>query len=161
MKTTKELELQFNGSKYNIKKTFHIYEHRTENKFSRGEFLDDQRYVDIIRYALINGLTSFRNKRAVVTVKNFEGTYFSILCFLDYKNTITIISVFHKKFKFWKSFNRVQNRINIFKDYVVPKMTSKEHYKKQFEKVLVQRDLEQEDEYFKNTVKQNIRKIKD
>lgn len=138
---------------YTIEKTFHIYEHRTENKFSRAEFLDDQRYIDIMRHALINGLNSFRNKRAVVTVKNFGGTYFSILCFLDDKNTITIISVFHKKFKFWKSFNRVQNRINIFKDYIVPKMTSKEHYKKQFEKVLVQRDLEHEDEYFKQSMK--------
>lgn len=159
MKLNKELQLKFNNDVYTIRKTFHIFEHRTEHKFSRAEFLDDQRYTEIIRYALINGLTSFRNKRTVVTVKNFEGTYFSILCFLDDKNTITLISVFHKKFKFWKSFNRVQNRINIFNDYIVPKMTSTEHYKKQFEKVLVQRDLIQEDEYFKNAFKQNIRKI--
>lgn len=154
----KELTLIFDSQEWKIRKTFHLYEHRTDNKFSRGEFIDDQRYVDIMKYALINGLTSFRGKRTAVTVRNFEGTYFSILCHLDYNNVITLISVFHKKYKFWKSFNRCQNRINIFRGYVVPKMTSKEHYKKQFEKVLVQRDLEDEDEYFKNAVKQNIRK---
>lgn len=153
MKINKELQLKFNNDIYTIRKTFHIFEHRTENKFSRAEFLDDQRYTEIIRHALINGLNSFRNKRVVVTVKNFEDTYFSILCFLDDKNTIALISVFHKKFKFWKSFNRVQNRINIFSGYIVPKMTSTEHNKKKFEKVLVQRDLIQEDEYFRQSMK--------
>lgn len=153
MKLNKELQIKFNNDMYTIKKTFHIFEHRTENKFSRAEFLDDQRYTEIIRHALINGLTSFRGKRCVITVPNFEGTYFSILCFLDNKNTITLISVFHKKYKFWKSFNRVQNRINIFRGYIVPRMTSTEHNKKKFEKILVDRDLEQEDDYFKQSMK--------
>lgn len=159
MKTNKELEVKFNNEVFTIRKTYHIFEHRTENKFSRAEFLDDQRYTDIVRYALIGGLKSFRNKRAVITVKNFEDKFFSILCTLDSRNNITLISVFHRKYKFWKSFNRVQNRINIFKDYVVPKMSSTEHNKKKFEKVLVDRDLYKEDEYFKNAFKENIRKI--
>jgi hypothetical protein len=159
MKTIKELELTFNNSKYIIKKTYHLTEHRTENKFSRAEFLDDKRYKEIIRYALINGLNSFRDKRTVVTVPNFEGKYFSILLELNTKNVVTLISVFHKKFKFWKSFNKCQNRINIFNSYVVPKMSSEEHYKKQFEKISIDRDLYEEDEYFKNAFKQNIRKI--
>ena len=153
MKTNKELELTFNKSKYIIKKTYHLIEHRTQNKFSRAEFLDDKRYKDIIKYALINGLNSFRNKRAVVTVPNFEGKYFSILLELDSKNVVTLISVFHKQFKFWKSFNKCQNRINIFNSYVVPKMTSEEHYKKQFEKIAIDRDLKDEDEYFRQSIK--------
>jgi hypothetical protein len=41
-----------------------------------------------------------------VTVPNFEGKYFSILLELNTKNVVTLISVFHKKFKFWKSFNK-------------------------------------------------------
>ena len=153
MKTNKQLELTFNNSKYIIKKTYHLTEHRTENKFSRAEFLDDPRYKEIIRYALINGLNSFRNQRAVVTVPNFEGKFFSILLELNSKNIVTLISVFHKKFKFWKSFNKCQNRINIFNSYVVPKMSSEEHYKKQFEKIIIDRDLKDEDEYFKQAVK--------
>ena len=153
MKTNKQLELTFNNSKYIIKKTYHLTEHRTENKFSRAEFLDDPRYKEIIRYALINGLNSFRNQRAVVTVPNFEGKFFSILLELNSKNIVTLISVFHKKFKFWKSFNKCQNRINIFNSYIVPKMSSEEHYKKQFEKIIIDRDLKDEDEYFKQAVK--------
>lgn len=153
MKTNKQLELTFNNSKYIIKKTYHLTEHRTENKFSRAEFLDDPRYKEIIRYALINGLNSFRNQRAVVTVPNFEGKFFSILLELNSQNIVTLISVFHKKFKFWKSFNKCQNRINIFNSYVVPKMSSEEHYKKQFEKIIIDRDLKDEDEYFKQAVK--------
>lgn len=159
MKVVNDIELQFNNSLYVIRKTYHLTEHRTDNKFSRAEFLDDQRYREIIKHALIGGLTSFRNQRAVVTVPNFEGKYFSILLELNSQNIVTLISVFHKQFKFWKSFNKCQNRINIFNGYVVPRMTSQEHYKKQFEKVLVQRDLKDEDEYFKNAFKQNIRKI--
>ena len=153
MKTNKQLELTFNNSKYIIRKTYHLTEHRTENKFSRAEFLDDPRYKEIIRYALINGLNSFRNQRAVVTVPNFEGKFFSILLELNSQNIVTLISVFHKKFKFWKSFNKCQNRINIFNSYVVPKMSSEEHYKKQFEKIIISRDLKAEDEYFKQAVK--------
>ena len=153
MKTNKQLELTFNNSKYIIRKTYHLTEHRTENKFSRAEFLDDPRYKEIIRYALINGLNSFRNQRAVVTVPNFEGKFFSILLELNSQNIVTLISVFHKKFKFWKSFNKCQNRINIFNSYVVPKMSSEEHYKKQFEKIIIDRDLKDEDEYFKQAVK--------
>ena len=153
MKTNKELELIFNNSKYIIRKTYHLTEHRTENKFSRAEFLDDIRYKEIIRHALINGLNSFRNQRTVVTVPNFEGKYFSILLELNSQNVVTLISVFHKKFKFWKSFNKCQNRINIFNSYVVPKMTSEEHYKKQFEKIVISRDLQEEDEYFKQAVR--------
>ena len=159
MKVNKEMSIDFDKQTFIVRKTFHLYEHRTDNKFSRAEFLDDKRYLEIMKYALREGLTSFRNKRCVVTVRNFEGTYFSILCHLGWDNVIILISVFHKKYKFWKSFNRCQNRINIFRGYVVPKMSSKEHYKKQFEKVLVQRDLEDEDEYFKNAFRQNIRKI--
>lgn len=153
MKTNKELEVKFNNSKYIIRKTYHLTEHRTENKFSRAEFLDDTRYKEIIRYALINGLNSFRDKRTVVTVPNFEGKFFSILLELNSQNIVTLISVFHKKFKFWKSFNKCQNRINIFNSYVVPKMSSEEHYKKQFEKIIIDRDLKAEDEYFKQAVK--------
>ena len=153
MKTNKQLELTFNNSKYIIRKTYHLTEHRTENKFSRAEFLDDPRYKEIVRYALINGLNSFRNKRTVVTVPNFEGKFFSILLELNSQNIVTLISVFHKKFKFWKSFNKCQNRINIFNSYVVPKMSSEEHYKKQFEKILISRELQEEDEYFKQAVK--------
>ena len=153
MKTNKELELTFNNSKYRIVKTYHLTEHRTENKFSRAEFLDDIRYREIIRYALINGLNSFRNQRAVVTVPNYEGKFFSILLELNSQNVVTLISVFHKKFKFWKSFNKCQNRINIFNSYVVPKMSSEEHYKKQFEKISISRDLKEEDEYFKQAIK--------
>ena len=153
MKTNKQLELTFNNSKYIIRKTYHLTEHRTENKFSRAEFLDDPRYKEIVRYALINGLNSFRNKRTVVTVPNFEGKFFSILLELNSQNIVTLISVFHKKFKFWKSFNKCQNRINIFNSYVVPKMSSEEHYKKQFEKIIIDRDLKDEDEYFKQAVK--------
>ena len=159
MKTNKELELTFNNSKYTIVKTYHLTEHRTENKFSRAEFLDDTRYKEIIRYALINGLNSFRNQRVVVTVPNFEGKYFSILLELNSKNIVTLISAFHKKYRFWKSFNKCQNRINIFNSYVVPKMSSEEHYKKQFEKIIISRDLIEEDMYFKNMLKRNIRKI--
>lgn len=159
MKAIKELELIFNNSKYIIRKTYHLTEHRTENKYSRAEFLDDPRYKEIIRYALINGLNSFRNQRAVVTVPNFEGKFFSILLELNSQNIVTLISVFHKKYRFWKSFNKCQNRINIFDSYVVPKMSSEEHYKKQFEKIVISRDLKEEDEYFKNFFKQNIRKI--
>ena len=153
MKTNKQLELTFNNSKYIIRKTYHLTEHRTENKFSRAEFLDDPRYKEIIRYALINGLNSFRNQRAVVTVPNFEGKFFSILLELNSQNIVTLISVFHKKYRFWKSFNKCQNRINIFNSYVVPKMSSEEHYKKQFEKILISRELQEEDEYFKQAVK--------
>ena len=153
MKTNKQLELTFNNSKYIIRKTYHLTEHRTENKFSRAEFLDDPRYKEIVRYALINGLNSFRNKRTVVTVPNFEGKFFSILLELNSQNIVTLISVFHKKYRFWKSFNKCQNRINIFNSYVVPKMSSEEHYKKQFEKIIIDRDLKDEDEYFKQAVK--------
>ena len=38
MKTNKQLELTFNNSKYIIKKTYHLTEHRTENKFWQNTF---------------------------------------------------------------------------------------------------------------------------
>lgn len=159
----KQLQISFTGSNYIITKSNHLYEERSANK-QRDQFIDDNRYQDIILLALQNGLNSFREQDTVVITianskkKNYSCT--SILIALDKYNNITIITAIqsygHKKWH--RGFIRVQNRINILPDrYILKRLSDKEIDSKHRDKIFNHRSKEQlnEDAIFLNYTKYN------
>lgn len=147
---TKEIDFIFHKETYKIKKTKHLLENRKSSEYVRGEFIDNKRFIEIFKRALINGLTSFRNKGpVVVTLPDYNGRFVSVLCELNPRNKITVISVFVERKYFWKTFIKVKNRINILFDYVIPKMNTKERNNKDFEKVVHNIELNNEDADFR------------
>ena len=48
-----KIKLSFSGSEYIIVKSNHLYDERTESK-QRDQFIDDSRYKQIAKLALIN-----------------------------------------------------------------------------------------------------------
>ena len=162
---SRQFKIKFDKKEWTIKKTRHLYEKRVStHRFNRGEFLDDTRYKEIFRLALINGLSSFRNKGlVVVTVPNFNNSYYCILCELDECNLITVISVWVEKNSWWKPFIKVRNRINILRGYFVKRMNKSEIMNKEFDKVSNEIELTGEDSDFKyamNSMSDFERKMK-
>ncbi len=159
----KQLKLSFYGSEYMIVKSNHLYDERTQSK-QRDQFIDDSRYKQIIKLALINGLNSFRARGEVVVTlanskkKNYSCT--SLLLALDVKNNITIITVIQSYgIKKWtRGFITVQNRINIIPEiYILPRLSKDELDSKQKDKIFNHRSREQvnEDKVFENYTKHN------
>ena len=159
----KQLKLSFHGSEYTIIKSNHLYDERTQSK-QRDQFIDDSRYKQIIKLALINGLNSFRARGEVVVTlanskkKNYSCT--SLLLALDVKNNITIITVIQSYgIKKWtRGFIAVQNRINIIPEvYILPRLSKNELDLKQKDKIFNHKSREQisEDKIFENYTKHN------
>lgn len=93
MKTKKtnmnRTNFEYIGEKWIIARTNHLYDVRDSAKgdYSRDEFLDNQRYIDIFKCAIRNGLTSFRCKgfNIVVTIHTLMIMFF-MLFYVDLKN---------------------------------------------------------------------------
>lgn len=144
-KTNRVFTFNHHKESWTIKRTRHVYEIRKGSRYARDEFLNQSRYIDIFKHALNHGLTSFREKgNIVVNVVDYQGVFYSILCSLDIKNNITIISVFRTKSEWWKSFMKERNRINIMRGYIVPQMSMKERENKQHDKILNDIEIELE-----------------
>jgi hypothetical protein len=153
----KQFDFEHYGEAWRIKRTRHLYEKRKETqKYSRDEFLDKKRYIEIFKEAIRNGLTSFRNKGVVVvTIPDYAGKWNSLLCTIDNKkNLITVITVFVERYEWWKTFVKTRNRINILNGYIIPKMTEKEKNHKKFdratEELVTTKDMDYN--YFKNAM---------
>ena len=159
----KELKLSFTGSNYIIIKSNHLYEERSGNK-QRDQFIDDNRYQEIIIIALQNGLNSFREQGPVVITianskkKNHSCT--SLLIALDKYNNITIITAIQSygDRKWYRGFIKVKNRINVIPDrYILKRLSDKEIDFKHKDKIFNHRSKEQvnEDAIFINYTKHN------
>lgn len=159
----KQLKLSFYGSEYTIVKSNHLYDERTQSK-QRDQFIDDSRYKQIIKLALINGLNSFRARGEVVITlanskkKNYSCT--SLLLALDVKNNITIITVvqLYGIKKWTRGFIAVQNRINIIPEvYILPRLSKDELDLKQKDRIFNQKSEDQynEDKLFANYAKKH------
>jgi hypothetical protein len=140
MKT--EFKFTHHQQEFLIKRSLHLYEKRKDSSYQRDELLDETRYIEIFKRALNNGLTSFRNKDVVtVVVPDQQGKYICILCTLNNRNIIKIITVIAPYKKFWLAFRKCHNRINIIYDripenlYKVPYMNKIEKNRKEFDKV--------------------------
>jgi len=144
MKSTRKFEFHYQKQKWTIERSRHLYDNRGPSDFSRDEFLDRNRYVEIFKSALRNGITSFREKGAVViNVPDENSRHWSVLCKLDSNNKFFIITVYRVTTgRWWKSFIKVQNRINIMYDYVVTRMTKDERRAKEMDKVFHEVEVE-------------------
>ena len=160
---SKQLKLSFHGSQYTIIKSNHLYDERTQSK-QRDQFIDDSRYKQIVKLALINGLNSFRARgKVVVTLANSKKKNYSctsLLLALDEKNNITIITVVQSYgVKKWtRGFITIQNRINIIPEvYILPRLSKEEIDLKQKDKIFNQKSRTQldEDKIFENYTKYN------
>lgn len=157
------IKFQFDKQEWKIARTDHLYDKRGNSDYQRDAFLDDTRYIKIMKRALINGLTSFRNKgKVVVTVPSYAGKHYSILCSLGNKNKIVIISVYYAYKDFWKTFIKERNRINMVWErnpenlYIVPKMNEKERGFKDLDTLFYNVSKSGEDTTFKNVMDQFI-----
>lgn len=137
-----EFKFKHHNQEFLIRRSLHLYEKRKNSLIQRDEALDETRYIEIFKLALNEGLTSFRDKGVVtVVVPDTFNKYFCILCYLDNRNTIKIITVLSSFKKFWLAFRTCKNRINIIYNrnpknlYKVPVMNAKEKNKKEFDKV--------------------------
>ena len=161
--SNKQLSILFHNSKYKIIKSNHLFEERKSNK-QRDQFIDDNRYQEIILLALQNGLNSFREQGPVVITvanskkKNHSCT--SILIALDQNNNITIITAIqtYGDKKWHRGFIRVNNRINIIQStYILKRLSDSELDSKQKDKIFNHKTKEQyaEDKLFENYAKYN------
>lgn len=144
----------YQGVKWNVKKSFHLFENREcdPQAYVRDEFLNDERYTEILKCALRNGLTSFRKKRVVVTLPCQNGTFYSVLCILNEKSDITIITTFRQRLNWWKNFIICKERITVLNDYIIPTMTKKEKEDKQMSKIQYNIVKNNEDKHFRNVM---------
>ena len=156
--TNRKFKFKYINENWIINKTRHVYESRAYNEYSRDEFIDESRYIEIFKNAIRKGLSSFRNKgQILINVPNYNGTFSSILCELNSKNIITIITVYRcpSKFKWWTTFIKVRNRINIIHEYVIPKFNKEERLSKKYDKLQNEIDMEinADMNYFLNAMK--------
>ena len=162
-KNINRIKFNYIGSEWLIAKTNHLYDKRSTSQgdYARDEFLDNERYIAIMKCALRNGLTSFRNKgNVVITLPSVNNIFFSVLCKLDNNNKIVIISVYRKKILWWKCYIKEKNRIMVFNDYVIPKMSINDVQNKQMNKIQHQIIMTKEDKVFKgvmNSIKDLVR----
>lgn len=143
------------GEKWIIARTNHLYDVRDSatGDYSRDEFLDNQRYIDIFKCAIRNGLTSFRCKGPiVVTIPADDNVFYAILCRLEKNNKIVIISVFRKKQLWWKCYIKERSRITVLNDYKIPRMNKQDIQNKQITKIQHQITMSKEDKQFKNVM---------
>lgn len=155
MKNMYEFKFDYMKTNWTVIKTKHIHDKRgsAQGDYSRDEFLDNQRYTEIFKCALRNGLTSFREKDlVVVTLPSEVGAFYAVLCKLDKYNRITIISVFRKKTLWWKCYIKVRNRITVFHDYVIPRMNKTDIQHKQMTKIQHNIVMEKENDVFMNVM---------
>jgi hypothetical protein len=138
MNTIRKFDFEYHGQTWRVQRARHLYEPRNGSEFSRDEFINKNRYIEVMKSALRNGLCSFREKgEVVITIPTTEGKYYSFLVALDEDNKIFVISVYkaHKN-TWWKTYITCKNRINcVYKEYIIPRMNKEEKRDKQMDKV--------------------------
>ena len=120
-------DVTISGNSIPVYKSTHTNVSRTQDIYVRDIFIDDKRYKAILKHAIKNGLSSFRNKgRVAISFSDSWKLYSSVLVeLLDDK--LIIVTVFtSKKFRFWTFFIKVPNRINLWKIYTMPRMSREE-----------------------------------
>jgi hypothetical protein len=147
---SRNFTFDYQGQTWKIKRSRHLYEERL-NGYTRDEYINKTRYIEIFKEALRHGLTSFRrNNQVVVTIPDYTGRWYSILCNIhEDSNTIDIITVYKARYDWWKTFRTVRHRINIMYGYVVPKFTKKEIQQKEFDKIVNDIEINRDDVDFK------------
>jgi len=104
---------------YKVHISNHIYESRN-GEYSRKYGLSNEYLYDIIKLAINNGLTSFRNKGTVkILVKTEHDLYYTLLIEVKDHN-INIITILFSKFANFDLFPKVHNKINLIQKYRVP-----------------------------------------
>lgn len=152
--------INYLGKIYNIIKSDHTHDNRKTYQYSRDEFIDDKRYIEIVKLALINGLSSFRDKgQVVISFLDFTGKPFAILLDLT-DNDIFIISVYagNRRYPWSINFIKVKNRINLYTQYTLSKMTSKERELKK--KQMIFSDIDKEIAREKKLFSTEMRKLR-
>ena len=135
-------EVSCDAKTYNIETAHHLFENREmqkgTSKYHRGQHIDERRYKQIIKKALYNGLTSFRNKGvAVITFYSDKRRPFGVLVDLNDLNNIFVITVFRGPVDMALSrcFIKVHNRINLVNKFTMRSMNDKELQKRHIQKV--------------------------
>jgi hypothetical protein len=137
----------------NFKLSQHIIENRNTSKLSRIEYINDSNIKYIIKEAFKEGLTSFRNKGLFVISIKLENSknYYNFLCNLKDNELVFITCVVNQKF--WKSFKRVPNRINLLKTFL-PRLNDVQKTKLKKERIMnkLEKELINEDKLFLNAM---------
>lgn len=116
-------EVEFSNKKYKIVLTNHLYKKR--NKYYRNSLLTETAIKATILQALVNGLTSFKNKGTVkVHVMVYDGSSITLLLSID-DLTITVITALKTRHLFYTTFSKVTQSIFI-STYTIPKIAPKE-----------------------------------
>ena len=120
------------GKRYTVKTAYHLLQNRETLKGTsphfRGKHIDEKRYNQIVRKALYQGLTSFRNKGpAVITFLDGNQRPFGVLVNLEDANEVFVITVFRgpKGMGLERCFIKVGNRINLV-DYTMEPLSEAE-----------------------------------
>ena len=135
-----KLIVNLNKTPFSIIKSQHLLENRGSSKYYRDQFISDDCYKSILKLALINGLRSFRGKQVVITCRNYNNTYFSILVDVPKdSNKLKVITVYHSYTQdFWRVFIKVPNRINLLHSscqYTIKPLTQKQKATKDLAKI--------------------------
>lgn len=133
----------------NFKLSQHIIDNRNTSKLSRIEYINDNNLKYIVKEAFKEGLTSFRNKGMFVISIKLENTnkYYNFLCSLKENDLVFITCII--KDKFWKTFKKVPNRINLLKCYL-PRLNDIQKTKLKKERIMnkLEKELINEDKLF-------------
>ena len=147
--------------KYTLYKSDHLYESRHNGKFARDHFITNEIYIDIFKMALLQGLSSFRGKEVVISVHDAQGSTYNILVDFGENRDLRIVTVFKRtRTQYYPGFIKVQNRINLWKNYTLPKLSRKEKNDK-FKEISdfeIDRDCRSEDAKFLYSM-DNVKRI--
>ena len=135
-----KLIVHINKTPFSISKSQHLLENRGNRQYYRDQFISDDCYKSLFKLALINGLRSFRGSQVVITCKNYNNTYYSILVEVPKdSNKLKIITVYHSYTRdFWRVFAKVPYRINLLHSscqYTIKPLTQKQKATKDLAKI--------------------------
>jgi hypothetical protein len=123
-------------------KSNHVLQRRKDSMYPREQGIHKQDYKDILKLAMFNGLSSFRNKGIVaVTFYDTDNNLYTLL--VELTDYIFVISALRTSYdKFSRNYKKINQRINLFNyklgtkehkvQYIKPKKKAKERNKIRF-----------------------------
>ncbi len=107
--------LNYNSTHFSIIFTAHTRETRVNESIPRDALIYPQLVEKLLRTALINGLTSFRNKgQVVITTKLGTDFAMTFLVSINNNNIIVIRSILVHPFIHYYIYIKCKNRINLW-----------------------------------------------
>jgi len=130
----KKIGMVFKVHQYNVFKADHLFDSRDNKKYTRDNFITDEMYLKILKVSLQEGLTSFRGSTVVIRFNDSRGGSWGLLVALEEDRSIHIITAYRRSAtKWYRSFHKNKNEINLWQKYTLPSLSEKDKLDKKSE----------------------------